>query len=115
MLESDGPGGAEFVLLRLAEALRERGHHVVPVVPAERVGWLGAQLRARGFEPEEFRERPPPDFRLLLDLVRRLRRRGVELVHSHEFTMAVYGATACRILRRPHVITIHGADRMLDA
>jgi len=109
MLESDGPGGAELVLLRLAEALRTRGHAVVPFVPADRVGWLGAKLRESGFEPEEFRERPPPDFALLVDLARRLRRRGVDLVHSHEFTMAVYGAWAARRARIPHVVTMHGS------
>ena len=29
-LESDGPGGAEFVVFRMAEELRQRGHHVCP-------------------------------------------------------------------------------------
>jgi glycosyltransferase involved in cell wall biosynthesis len=33
---------------------------------------------------------------------------GAEAVHSHEFTMAVYGCAAARWLRVPHVVTMHG-------
>jgi hypothetical protein len=32
MLESEGPGGAEVVVLHLAEELRRRGHTVCPVI-----------------------------------------------------------------------------------
>ena len=42
LLESDGPGGAEVMLLHLAEELRRRGHQVLPIGPAGRAGWLGA-------------------------------------------------------------------------
>jgi hypothetical protein len=45
MLESDGPGGAETVMLQLSEELRDRGHRVVPVGPIKRAGWLGARFR----------------------------------------------------------------------
>jgi hypothetical protein len=50
MLESDGPGGAETMLVSLSEALRARGHTVFPVGPARGVGWLAARLRDAGFE-----------------------------------------------------------------
>ena len=106
--ESDGPAGAEKMLLHLAEALRERGYAVCPVVPGNGCGWLPAEFRRRAFTPELFVMRRPVDWRCLLGLVNMLRRRGVELVHSHDFTMAVYGAAAAGILRRPHVITMHG-------
>ena len=33
MLESDGPGGAENMLLQLAEELHRRGYGVCPVLP----------------------------------------------------------------------------------
>jgi glycosyltransferase involved in cell wall biosynthesis len=108
LLESDGPGGAERMLLQLAEALRDRGHTVCPVGPAQGCGWLADEFRRRGFTPELFVVRRHPDLRCLLGLVRTLRRRGVEVVHSHDFTMAVYGAAAAALLGRPHVITMHG-------
>ncbi len=115
MLESDGPGGAEVLLLQLAEELRRRGHTIVPVGPEHGVGWLGARLRESGFEPATFRL----DRTLDPGLVRRLGalfdRRGVDLVHGHEFTMAVYGAAAARRRGLPNVITFHGSQTMCRA
>ena len=108
LLESDGPAGAERVLLHLAEALRDRGHAVCPLCPANGCGWLANEFQRRGFTPEPFEIRRLVDWRGLLGLVNTLRRRRVDLVHSHDFTMAVYGAAAAGILRRPHVITMHG-------
>lgn len=108
MLESDGPGGAEMMLLQLAGELRRRGHAVLPVGPADRVGWLGERFRERGFEPVTYRLRRTLDWRCLRELVDLLRRHEVQVVHSHEFTMAVYGAAAALRLGARHVITMHG-------
>lgn len=41
-----------------------------------------------------------------------LRRRGVDVVHSHEFTMGVYGAVSARWAGSGHVITMHGNQTM---
>lgn len=112
MLESDGPGGAEMVLLRLAEALRSRGHEVVPVGPATGCGWLAEQFRARGFAPERFLLRRPIDWRCVRGMRAMLERRRVDVIHSHEFTMAVYGAAVGKWLGRPHVATMHGNQTM---
>ncbi|HEY6947257.1 MAG TPA: glycosyltransferase family 4 protein [Gemmatimonadales bacterium] len=114
MLESDGPGGAENMLLQLAEELRRRGYGICPVLPAKGLGWLAAECRKRGFEPETFSLRRPLDWRCLQGLIEVLRRREVDLVHSHEFTMAFYGAAAARWLHKPHVITMHGGQRVLS-
>jgi len=108
MIESDGPGGAEQVVIELAEELRRRGIGVCPVGPERGSGWLPGQFRARGFEPEVFRLRRPLDLSCLLDLRRTLTRRGVSVVHSHEFTMGVYGAAVSKLLGVPHVLTMHG-------
>lgn len=108
MLESDGPGGAERVLLSLAEELRRREHRVCPVGPAAGCGWLGERFRERGFEPEVFRLRRAVDWACVRGLLEVMRRRRVDVLHCHEFTMAVYGAAAGALLRRPVVITMHG-------
>src|SRR5579862_2280663 len=110
MLESDGPGGAELVELRLAQALRDRGHTIVPVGPSLGCGWLAGQFRDLGFDPQTFTLRRPLDWRCLQGMISLLRRHRVELVHSHEFTMAVYGAAAARWLGIPHIITMHGSQ-----
>ncbi|HEX6533142.1 MAG TPA: glycosyltransferase family 4 protein [Gemmatimonadaceae bacterium] len=114
MLESDGPGGAEVMLLHLAEELRRRGHEVLPVGPANRVGWLGARFRERGFDPATYTLRRAFDLRCVAQLTRLLRERRVEVVHSHEFTMAVYGAAAARRAGARHVITMHGGRYFAD-
>jgi len=108
MLESDGPGGAEMMVLRLSEELRRRGHTVLPVGPARGVGWLGDHFRRIGFTPEVFRLRRPIDPGCVRGLMNLFRENRIEAVHSHEFTMAVYGAAASRLLNLPHVITMHG-------
>lgn len=115
MLESDGPGGAEVMILRLSEELRRRGHYVLPVGPAHGVGWLGDQFRRTGFAPEVFRLRRPMDPGCVLGLQQHFRAHGIDVVHSHEFTMAVYGAAAARLLGVPHVITLHGSVTMCNA
>ncbi len=115
MLESDGPGGAETMLLVLAEELRSLGHGVIPVGPRHGEGWLAHEFRARGFQPETFHLRAAVDPMGALSLTRRLRARRVDVIHSHEFTMAVYGALAARLLRLPHVITMHGSTYFADA
>jgi glycosyltransferase involved in cell wall biosynthesis len=108
MIEVDGPGGAEQMLLHLGGALRDRGHSVLPVLPSEGEGWLGARCMEAGMPPAYFTLRSPVDPMCLRGLVSLLRRNGTDVVHSHEFTMAVYGTAATRLLRTPHVITLHG-------
>ena len=50
MLESDGPGGAENMLLQLAEELHRRGYGICPVLPDKGLGWLAEGMHeTRGF------------------------------------------------------------------
>ncbi|NNF13904.1 MAG: glycosyltransferase family 4 protein [Gemmatimonadetes bacterium] len=110
MLETDGPGGAEVVVLNMGHELRDRGHAVVPVGPAH--GWLSQRFRESGFEPEPFSLRQTLDPFAVRDLADMMRRLEIDVVHSHEFTMAVYGTAACKLAGRPHVITMHGSQTM---
>ncbi len=115
MLESDGPGGAEMMVFRLTEELRQRGHVVVPVGPSNGIGWLGDLFRGVGVSQEYFQIRRPVDPGGVRGLVRLFREHRIDAVHSHEFTMAVYGAAAARLLRLPHLITMHGGFRSCTA
>jgi len=83
--------------------------------PAKGVGWLGAKFRDAGFAPRVFTLRRPVDWACLRDLVTQIRQDRLDLVHSHEFTMAVYGAAAGRAAGRPHVTTMHGNQTMTAA
>ncbi len=115
LLESDGPGGAEQMLLDLAIELRGRGYDVCPVGPDVGYGWLPERLREAGFEPEFFHLRRPVDPACALGLARILRGRGVDVLHSHEFTMGVYGAAAGALIGRPQILTMHGGTRWAGA
>ena len=108
LMETGGPGGAEHMLLNLASGLAERGHDIVPIGPDDRSPWLADAFRARGFRPERYTMRRLLDVRCLRGIAATLRARGVDVVHSHEFTMGVYGAAAARMTSRPHVLTMHG-------
>lgn len=115
MLETSSPGGAEYVLLQLSEELRRRGHTVYPFGPDDRSDWLASRFRALGFEPQlvkQVRALDPGCARRMADQFRRLE---IDVVHSHEFTMAIYGAAAARLSGRRHVITFHGNQTMTRA
>ena len=109
LVESDGPGGAERMLAQLAGELHARGCPGVAVLPAGGEEWLTRELRAAGVTVEHYQLSRPvsPQFaRYLTDLFRRHR---ITIAHSHEFTMAVYGAWAARRSGARHLITLHGS------
>jgi len=108
LIESDGPGGAEVMLLHLAEEMRRRGHSVLHVGPEHGAGWLSGQFRDLGFESATFSHRLSVDPACVRGLARLFRAHGITVVHSHEFAMAVYGAAAARRVNAAHVITMHG-------
>lgn len=108
MIESDGPGGAEMMVFRLTEELRRRGHSVLPVGPRNGTGWMGAMFRDAGIDQEFYWLKRPIDPSCVSRFVQLFRQHSIDVVHSHEFTMGVYGSTAARLLSIPHVLTIHG-------
>jgi glycosyltransferase involved in cell wall biosynthesis len=108
LIESDGPGGAERMLASVAAALQAAGSRNVIIVPAAGEGWLARELSGTGVQLETFQlDRPlSPAFAGRLETT--FRKHGVTLAHSHEFTMAVYGAWAARRAGVPHLFTMHG-------
>jgi glycosyltransferase involved in cell wall biosynthesis len=108
LIESDGPGGAERMLVQLAGELQHAGCPGVAFLPAEGEGWLGREVSAAGVTIERFRLERPFSPKFPRELAAALRRHRIDLAHSHEFTMAFYGAWAARRARIPHVITMHG-------
>lgn len=114
MIETVGLGGAEMVVAQLAEALRARGHRVEPVVPDGREGWLVEELEANGFKCHRYDLRRAVDLGFSARLAAQLGALEIDVVHSHEFVMAVYGAAAASRLGVPHIITMHGSQTMTE-
>ena len=108
LIESDGPGGAERVVVQLATSLQASGADNVVFLPACGEGWLACQLDGSGVAVEYFRLERPLSPACARSLVAAFRQRRIDVAHSHEFTMAVYGAWAAWRAGVPHVITMHG-------
>ncbi len=108
LIESDGPGGAERMLASVAAELQAAGARNVVIVPAGGEGWLARELSGTGVQVELFRPDRPISLALARWLTMTLRRHRVALAHSHDFTMAVYGAWAARRAGVAHLFTMHG-------
>jgi glycosyltransferase involved in cell wall biosynthesis len=108
LIESDGPGGAERVVAELAINLQRLGAESVVFVPADGEGWLAREMAGSGVAVVSvgLQRRVSPG--CVQRIAAELRRRQIAVAHSHEFTMAVYGAWASRVAGIPHVITMHG-------
>jgi glycosyltransferase involved in cell wall biosynthesis len=114
LIESDGPGGAERIVAALAASLQAAGSHNVVFVPANGEGWLARELAGSGVAIEHFNVDRPLSPQCARGLVRAFRRHRIEVAHSHEFSMAVYGAWAAWRTGVPHVITMHGGKYYND-
>lgn len=115
MIESDQQGGAEILMLDLSMELKRRGHRIVPVGPPRRTGWLNDRYRERGIEMLTLGNQKAIDFNCVRNLKAALHAERVDVVHSHEFSMCVYGTAATGLLGLPHVTTMHGNQEMTRA
>lgn len=109
LIETDGPGGAERILALLAGELQCWGCPGIAFLPVRREGWLETELAAVGVAVEYVPLDRPFSPRFARELAAAFERHDIALAHSHEFTMAFYGAWAARRAGIPHVITMHGS------
>lgn len=111
-LETFGPGGAENMVLHLAQELRARG--AIPSLLVTKAGWMTERATALGI-PVLVRslrrgQQPLWSWRL----ARWLRREGVRVVHTHEFDMNAYAGLAAAAVGAVNVATLHGSVWGLD-
>lgn len=100
--------GAERLVV---ETITRLGRRINPTVFClDALGTLGEELRARGVEVEVLDRQPGVDVRVSLRLAAALRRRGIRVVHAHQYTPFFYSALAkMRLLGALGVIlTEHG-------
>src|SRR4029453_9978271 len=101
-----GPGGAENVVLRLANALRSQGDE--PIVATLRPGWMTERAEEAAIPVWIAPQRPGLDFAWIGAFAQRMRRERIDVLHSHEFAMNVFGGAAPLLAPVPAVSTIHG-------
>lgn len=93
----------------LATELQDAGAENLVIAPANGEGWLARELRGTGVRMESFQLDRPFSPAFARWLAAALQRHRAALAHSHEFTMAVYGAWAARRAGVPHLFTMHGS------
>lgn len=111
-LESSGPGGAENMVVQLGLALKALGHE--PIVVTMREGWMTERAAAGGLPVWIEPQRPGLDLGWVVRFARRLARERIDVLHSHEFAMNVFGGTAAVLARIPALSTIHGKHWIAD-
>lgn len=105
-IESSGPGGAENMVLGLAQALRAAGDMAGIFTTSE--GWLTSRARSASIPVWIMPERPGVDFRWIARLARLIRRERIDVFHGHEFIMNTLGSAAAFLSCTPVVATVHG-------
>ncbi len=108
LIESSGPGGAERIVADLAASFQAANTENVVFLPRDGEDWLRQQLDGSGVTIEYFRIDRPVSATAARALTKALRTHRIDVAHSHEFSMAVYGGWAAWRAGIPHVITMHG-------
>jgi glycosyltransferase involved in cell wall biosynthesis len=111
VLSSFGVGGQERVALDLAIGQRARGHDVAVISLAPPPdGAMADEFREHGIAVERVAKRVGLDATLVPRLARALRRRGADVVHTHNPLPLIYGAPAARLIGAVAIHTKHGAN-----
>jgi glycosyltransferase involved in cell wall biosynthesis len=99
-------GGAEKLTATLCRLQRDRGH-TASVHCLYRLGVLGEELQAEGFEV--IHHHPSSFFQLMRGLYRSFRRSRPDVVHCHNATAAIIAALPARLAGvRTVIVTRHG-------
>jgi glycosyltransferase involved in cell wall biosynthesis len=106
VIETRGPGGAEQMLVHLAEHLDSSRYHKRVVLL--RPGWIQEQLQDRGIEAVLIPSERSWDFTFLRRLMREIRGFNTDLIHSHLPGANLYASVAGWLTGRPTVLTYHG-------
>jgi glycosyltransferase involved in cell wall biosynthesis len=101
-------GGAEVFVAELCCSFAELGAHVEVFCPTGRpfVGYA----RARGIEPISWRTFGKLDPITVIRLAGLMKRRRIDVIHTHLSTASLLGAFAAKLARRRSVAHVHGLN-----
>ncbi|MDZ7759326.1 MAG: glycosyltransferase [Desulfovermiculus sp.] len=106
LIETGGPGGAEQMLLRLADEYGRRG--LSQMVCLRKEGWLADEVRQRGLTLKIVPLNRLPDIPWFYTMRKFVKKHNVTAIHSHEFAMNIRGAILGKWFDIPVVATVHG-------
>lgn len=105
-IESGGPGGAEQMVVTLAQALLAQGVNVS--VATLRTGWLTDTIDELGIKRHKIETKRHFDLGLPFRLARIIRDYRYDVMHSHLLDSNFYGTIAARIAGVGQLATEHG-------
>jgi len=111
LLETGGPGGAERMLLDLAENVGPGWRAVVGVMKA---GWLRSRATSAGLPCVMVGGNGLGDVGVLQHLVEVIETHEIAVIHAHEFYMSMVGTLVSRATGVPLVVTLHGKSYYPD-
>jgi glycosyltransferase involved in cell wall biosynthesis len=100
------------MVVQLGVALSGLGHDAI--VATMREGWMTERARAAGLEVWIVPQRPGVDLAWVWRLARRLRRERIDVLHTHEFAMNVFGGAAAILAGVRALSTLHGKHWIAD-
>lgn len=102
---SRGWGGQEIRILREAQGMRERGHHVILAV--NKGGGLIPRAKEAGFLVYELPFTKPSACKTILSLMNIIKAHQIDIVNTHSSLDAWLGGIAARITKRKIIRTRH--------
>lgn len=105
LIQTSGPGGAEKLVLSLAQNVNDNYTSVVGLL---KKGWLCTQLQRQGIQTEIVPSGGRFDLTLVLNLKNLIRKEKIDIIHSHLLDMNFYSSLAARFAGVPHICTEHG-------
>lgn len=106
LIESEDPGGAENILLSLVSFFKDKASVYVGCL---KKGWTYQSLLKKGVKPILIKHgKGAFDIKLLYQLIKVIRSKHINLVHSHLFDINFYSCIAAKITGVSHVATEHG-------
>lgn len=107
LIDTTGPGGAETVFTELADKYNADGWRSIAMVRGP--GWVADRLQQLGVEVVVEDCKGSFNFGFLGALLRCIKTRQVDLIHSHLLGSNVYASMAGAITRTPVICTFHGS------
>jgi len=105
-IETHGPGGAESVIVNLASSFNNDFFQAYGLFIKE--GWIADQFRERQFPVKVYKNKYFFDIPLIVNLVLYIKKKKIDIIHAHEFTMGFYSTLASQLTGIPCVTTFHG-------
>jgi len=104
--------GAEVQIANTCRGLLDTGVVDVTAVVLNN-GRLAHELRSLGLDVTVIDEESTPWWQIMWQLIRHLRRRPVEILHTHRYKETVLGSMAAKIAGGPRIVrTVHGTTEI---